>query len=239
MVFDLRVIIRDWAGAGVLDVVAPFALFFTIMYAVLQRSHILGDRSLKSEYDKAKSAKSPNLGELYNSYTGKKFNVVVAFVFAALAIIPHVYYGGRPDDGRMQIGARLFPDPVEIINNSLPTITVWIVAILMVLLILGLFGAKMEVFGFPLSGFLALLALGVVVYVFGAAASIWKLPVWARSWGLTNPETLFGLLMVFIFALVIYFIVKEPKAPDTSTDYPKKGSFGENVHKMFTESKKP
>ncbi|MBT3721419.1 hypothetical protein HOG47_07255, partial [archaeon] len=56
---------------GLLDVLLPFLLIFTITFAVLQKSKILGDG-------------------------GRRFNIIIAFVLAMSSIIPHII-GRGPD----------------------------------------------------------------------------------------------------------------------------------------------
>ncbi len=62
-------IFEEWIIAlenlGLLDVILPFLLIFTIAFAVLQKSKILGERA-------------------------KNFNTILSFVLAMAAIIPHV-----------------------------------------------------------------------------------------------------------------------------------------------------
>ncbi len=58
---NLGSILQQW---GVVDVLLPFILVFTISFAILQKSQILGDK--------------------------KNFNVVVALVLGLLFIVPHI-----------------------------------------------------------------------------------------------------------------------------------------------------
>ncbi len=68
--FDLRTLMMNLEGIGVLDVLLPFILVFTIIFAVLQKVKILGT-------DKEGNPR-------------KNFNVVVALVMALAVVIPHV-----------------------------------------------------------------------------------------------------------------------------------------------------
>ncbi len=198
-VIDFRRYITQLQNMGFLDVVLPFLLFFTIVFAALQKTKILGDKDATTT-----GAKS-----------GKRFNVVVALVIALLVIMPHVIYQGTPHDGKLSIGigGKQFPDPVDIVNNSLPTISVWIIAILMLMLILGLFGGDLTVMQYPLSNFVAIGAVVIVGYVFGAAAGWWggSAQRLANYLGLNDPNTAFGLILLLVFGVVLYFIVREPE----------------------------
>ena|SRR3989344_1742450 len=194
-VIDFRRYVQDLQQIGFLDVILPFLLFFTILYAALQKTRILGDKDAPDS-----AAKS-----------GKKYNIVVSLVVALLIVIPHVVYG-RGGDAKLYIGGQTFPDVVDIVNNALPSIAIWIVAILMLMLILGLFAKDMKALEHPLSTWISVAAVIIVAYVFGAAAGWWG----TRSnslisyLGLNNPDTQFGLLLILIFAVVLYFIIKEP-----------------------------
>ncbi|MFA6073681.1 MAG: hypothetical protein WC758_06200 [Candidatus Woesearchaeota archaeon] len=68
--WDFRNIIFSLEQVGVLDVIMPFILIFTIIYAVLQKTKILGK-------DQAGMPK-------------KNFNVIISLVMALGVVIPHV-----------------------------------------------------------------------------------------------------------------------------------------------------
>jgi hypothetical protein len=127
----------------------------------------------------------------------KPFNVVIALVMALAVVIPHVL-GYYPADA----------DIVNIINTALPQVSIVLVAILMVLLIVGLFGGKAE-WGGALSGWIAFFAFILIVYIFGRAAGwFYYLPSWL--YWLDNPDTQAMIIVVAIFAIIIYYITKEP-----------------------------
>ena len=207
---DFKQYIRDLNNMGLFDVVLPFILVFVTFFAVLQKTKVLGHHSLKAKY--TSEAEPKKKAALYEQYSGKKFNVVVALVVALLVIIPHIVYQGTPHDGKLSIAVAgtMLPDAVDLLNNALPSISVWIVAILMVLLLLGIFGAKMQVFGYPVTSIIALASFAIVVYVFGAVANFWNIPAFLRKYNIDSPQNLFALLLIFAFAAILYFIVKEP-----------------------------
>lgn len=43
-IWDFRTIAMDWSSMGMFDILLPMLLIFTIVYAVLQRTKILGDK---------------------------------------------------------------------------------------------------------------------------------------------------------------------------------------------------
>jgi len=112
---------------GIADVLLPFLLIFTVVFAVLQKSQPLGEK--------------------------KEYNVVIALIMGLLVVIPHVM-GWYPADS----------DVVVIMNKALPNIAVVLVAILMVLMLVGIFGGKAS-WGGAVSGWVALIA-----FLFGRAA---------------------------------------------------------------------
>lgn len=124
----------------------------------------------------------------------KQFNVIVALVLALLFVIPHIM-------GTYPLGY----DPVQVMNDALPSISLVSVAAIMVLLLMGIFGTKFAAGAVPL---VALIALGFVVYIFGAALNLWTGPYDAFSWW--TPDLSELLIVILVFGLVIWLIVKEP-----------------------------
>jgi len=93
---------------GVLDVLLPFLLVFTIIYAVLLKTKILGDR--------------------------KNFNVIIALILGLLFVIPHIL-------GTYPLGY----DPVRVLNETLPSISLVSVAAIMLLILLGILTGTLQV----------------------------------------------------------------------------------------------
>ena len=167
-------IFTDWIIAlenlGLLDVILPFLLIFTIAFAVLQKSKILGERA-------------------------KNFNTILSFVLAMAAIVPHVIGEG--------------PDVVVIINAALPNVSLLMIASLMVLLLIGVFGSDVNLLGTPLEGVVVLFAVIAIGYTF-LSASGWGPNI---PW-LNNPETQSMLVAILAFGLVVWFITKEDDKMD-------------------------
>ncbi len=173
---------------GVFDVILPFILVFTIVYAILKKTRILGNQA-------------------------RNFNVVISLVMGAAVIVPHVLYGDR--SGAMSpYLANGFPDVVNIINRALPSVSVVLVAIIMLLLILGVWGHRITLANSSLSGLIALLSFLAVIWIFGAAAEWWYLPGWWWTQALLDPDTQALVVTILIFAIVIWFITKEEKTED-------------------------
>lgn len=159
---------------GLTDALLPFLLIFTILFAMLQKTNILG--------------------------AGKKnFNVMIALIIALLVVIPHI-------TGSYPPGA----DIVEILNKALPNVSIVVVAVLMGLLLLGLVGGEAVWMGGSLSGWIAIAAFIGVIYIFGTAAGWWP------NIGLNvfDSDVLALVLVILVFAIVIWYITKDENAAD-------------------------
>lgn len=192
--------LADW---GLFDVILPFILVFTIVYAVLQKTKILGEKS-------------------------KNFNVVISLVMGLSVVVPHVLYGTGGTDPYLSNG---FIDIVKVINNALPNVSVVLVAILMVLLIFGVWGSKVKLGSNSLSGIIALFAFASVIYIFGSAAGWWHLPNWL--WVLNDPDTQALVITVLVFAIIIWFITKEE-----DKDKKKEDAFGKFFGSILDKGEK-
>ena len=176
--------LADW---GVFDVILPFILIFAIVYAVLHKTKILGEKS-------------------------KNFNVVIALVMGLSVVVPHVLYGSRcgyAQGGSCPRLANGLIDPVHVINTALPNVSIILIAVLMVLLIFGVWGSKVKLGQNSLSGIIALFAFLSVIFVFGSAAGWWYMPNWLR-W-LDDPNTQALVITILVFAIVIWWITKGDK----------------------------
>ncbi|PIN73966.1 hypothetical protein COV20_02530 [Candidatus Woesearchaeota archaeon CG10_big_fil_rev_8_21_14_0_10_45_16] len=168
MATDLTSIVNYFQTYGVLDFLLPFILVFTIIFAVLQKTKILGDR--------------------------KNFNVIIALVLGLLFVVPHItgnYPGGF--------------DPVAVINEALPSISLVAVAAIMLLLLLGIFSTTFARGAAPL---IAVAAIGFVLYIFGSALDLWRGPY--DLWNWWTAETTELVIIILVFGVVVWFITKEP-----------------------------
>lgn len=153
-------------GYGVLDFLLPFVLVFTIVFAVLEKTKILGK---------------------------KNFNVIVALVLALLFVVPHI-------TGSYPLGY----DPVQIMNEALPSISLVAVAAIMLMLLMGIFGTE---FVGPAKTWIALASIGFVVYIFGAALRFWRGPYDVFSWWTAEATEL--MVIILIFGVIVWFITKD------------------------------
>lgn len=187
---------------GVLDVILPFILIFTIVFAVMQKTKILGE-------DK-------------DGKPRKNFNGVIALVMGLAVVIPHVIHSYPSDEA----------DVVLIINNALPNVSVVLVAVIMLLLIMGVFGGEVNIAGSGLAGWAVIFAIIATVVIFGHAANWFNLPPWL---GISNnSDTQALVVVILVFALIIWFITKEDKEKK-----PGELSFMEGLGKALQKNKGP
>ena len=130
----------------------------------------------------------------------RTYNVVLSTILGLVVVIPHVLSPRRND-------------AVSIINASLPNVAVILVAVIMVFLLLGVFGAKQK-WPNKASGFIALLAFLVVGYIFGTSAGWFNDSFNFDTY--LDPNTQALLIVVGVFAGIIWFITRDttkPKGP--------------------------
>ncbi|MBW2990816.1 hypothetical protein KY348_03860 [Candidatus Woesearchaeota archaeon] len=127
----------------------------------------------------------------------KNLNVVLALIMGLAVVIPHF------------TGWYSTWDPVVVINQALPQVSIILVAIIMLLLIIGVFGNEIEIANTPLSGWIVIVAIITVVAIFGSAVGWFRMPIWLGF--LQDPELQALIVMVLVFGIIIWFITKEPK----------------------------
>ena len=156
---------------GIIDVILPFVLVFTVIFAILQKAKIFGER---------------------------KFNIIIALVLGLLFVIPHVtgqYY---------KIGF----DPVEVINKAMPSVAVLLIAFLLLLILVGLFGVST---GGGIATIAVVVSLVAVTAIFSNAVGLWGangLPIYLRF--LDDPDIQALIIIILVFGLIVWFVTKEP-----------------------------
>lgn len=179
--------LADW---GLFDIILPFVLVFAIVYAILARTKVLGKES-------------------------KNYNTIVALVMGFATIVPHVLAGTPDPADRMLTNG--FIDIVEVINLALPQVSVLLVAILMVLLIFGIWGKEVKIGDSSLSGLIAFVSFLAVIIIFGNAAGWWYLPQWITLGWLT-PETQALVITILVFAIIIWFVTRDTSSKKDKND---------------------
>jgi len=125
----------------------------------------------------------------------KKYNLVVALVIALLVVIPHVLNAYPP-------GA----DVVDIMNQSLPQVSLIAVAVIMLLILIGLFGGEAKWMGSSLSGWIAIVAFIIILIIFGGAAGWWANWTWFDNF--FGAETVAVIVMILVFAIIVWWITR-------------------------------
>ena len=127
----------------------------------------------------------------------KQFRVIISLVLALMFVVPHII-------GYYPLGY----DPVAVMNATLPSISLVAVASVMLLLLMGLFGTG---FAGEAKPWIAIIALGFVAYIFGAALGFWIGPYDAFSWW--SPEITELMIILLVFGLIIWFVTKDDTKP--------------------------
>lgn len=157
---------------GIADVLLPFIIVFTIVFAALQKSKILGEDS-------------------------RRFNVIIALVMGLGVVIPHVT-GSYPPNG----------DIVEIMNNALPNVSLIAVAFIMVMLLLGIIGGKVNFAGKSLGGWAVLISIVAVIVIFLGSAGLFVNTPWWLYW-IYDPYTMEMVVALLVFGIIIWFVTKD------------------------------
>ncbi len=160
---------------GVVDVVLPFLLVFTLIFAVLEKTKVLGA-------DK------------------KNLNVIVSLVLGLSVIFPHV------------IGSDILGyDPVEVINSALPSVSVLVVAIMMLLILIGVFAHDKVMLGLTMPGWIGFFSIGAIIFIFGASAGWWENGFSSAMVEFFGEDAVAIVVMLLVFGIIIAFITNEGK----------------------------
>jgi len=196
--YNLQEFFRTLESWGLVDILLPFLLIFAILFAVLEKSHILG-------------ADKRNL------------NTMLALIISLIVVVPHA-------TGNYPAGY----DPINIINAALPSVSVIVVAIIMLLIMIGLFAHDKVLLGVTMPGWIALISIVAIIMIFGSAAG------WYAS-GFNNwLESVFGsdalaiVIMVLVFGVIIAFITTSGKDAEAGT---RMRQLGMDFSKLFGGNK--
>jgi hypothetical protein len=135
--------------------------------------------------------KSKILGE-----NRKNFNVALAFVISMITIV--------------------YTPLIALLNEAIPHVSVVIVAVIMALILIGVFGGQVSWIGGSLSGIIALISFGIIIYIFGNAAGWWNRPLPPMFAWLNDPQTQATLVVLLVFGLIIWFVTREEKKDDSA-----------------------
>ena len=153
---------------GLIDVMLPFLLVFIILFAILQKSRILGEAK-------------------------KNLNVAVAVILGLIVVIPHVTKSYPPG-----------MDVVVILNSALPKVSLIVVAIVMLLILIGLFGGEVHLLGVALRGWITFLSIIIIAWIFFASAYQWSSWRWLSD--VFSKDALALIIIILVFGIVIAFV---------------------------------
>jgi hypothetical protein len=154
----------------------------------------------------------------------KKFNLIIALVIGLSVVIPHVL-NMYPSENA---------DVVNIMNKSLPQVSLIAVAVVMLLILIGLFGGEAKWMGSSLSGWIAIAAFATIVIIFGGSAGWWQ--NWNWFYDFFGEDTVAVVIMILVFAVIVWWITSgEGKDKDRSNAF---SALGQWVGNAFGGGKK-
>ncbi len=148
----------------------------------------------------------------------KNLNVVLSLVMALSVVFAHT--------------SNAFPtsfDPVEIINRALPSVSLLVVAVLMLLVIIGVFAHDRVMLGVTMPGWIAFFSILAIVFIFGAAAGWWGDDIGSGALvDFFGEDAIAVFVMILIFAIIIGFITSGGDSKEGALE-----RFGFNFNELF------
>ncbi len=174
---------------GLFDVLVPFLLVFSVMYAVLHPRYKKDDKGQPTK-------------ELHGILgTRNSVAVAVSAVIALMFLLPH-FMGSSPD-------------PVALINAAIPNISVIGIAILMGLILLGILGVG-GIKGY-LQVIAVLLSLFGVIYIFLLGAGYTPFQWLTQTFPILLDQQVQDLIIILlVFGIIVYFVISEPETEPTN-----------------------
>lgn len=124
----------------------------------------------------------------------RKYATLISLVVSLVVVVPHVR-------GSYPFGF----DPIDAINAALPSVSLVLVAAVMLLMVMGVFGTT---FAAAIAPFIGVLSVIFIVYIFGASIGFWRSPSDIfRFW---NPEITSLIIIIVVFIVIVIFITREP-----------------------------
>jgi hypothetical protein len=126
-------------------------------------------------------------------------NVVVALVIGLLVVLAD-YYGWYAG----------YTSPINIIRQALPSVSIVVLAVIALLILVGVWGAEADwAAGNKITGAIVIISALVILYIFGAAAEWWH--GWDWLYRIFGSDALSIVIMILVFALIIFFITRDSK----------------------------
>ncbi len=166
---------------GVRDVILPFFLIFTLLFAVLEKTQIFTTVKTKADGTLDLATRKPN----------KRINGILALCISLLAVIPHV-------TGSYPPGA----DIILMINNFLPQVALLAIVIVMFVMMLNLGGGDLTADQQKnwRHGIVGIAAVMLII-IFGRVAFYEGTPSWLSF--LDSPG--FWPILIIILGIIVAF----------------------------------
>ncbi len=171
-------------GQDFVYIVLIFILLFTVIFAVLQKIKLFGEKS-------------------------KRYNMAIAFVMGLVPVFQHYLMRGSG------------PTAVEVIAGAIPNVAILIIAVVMVLILIGVFGANIGLGENKMSGWIIAIAFISILVVFASEYGLgwYSLPNWI------NDDVIIIAVALLVFGLIVAFV--------TSDETEKNSSFAEELSKLI------
>ena len=136
----------------------------------------------------------------------KNLNVIIAIVVGLLVVVPHV-------TGKFAANA----DPVLIINDALPQVSIVLVAVVFLLVMIGVFGQDYVFLGVSMPGWIALVSFITILIIFGGAAGWWSGQLGYALENFFGTEGIAIFIMLVMFGLIIAWVTSDSKEREDRT----------------------
>jgi len=149
-------------------------------------------------------------------FDNRKIAGVLAGTIAALIVIPHMIGGVYPAGY----------DPINIINQMLPSAGILLVAILLVLMMIGLVGGDTTKTG----GWVAwIVTIAIGILLLSIVSAIWpSIPI--VKYLFADASLVALIIVILVFGLIVWFVTKEPIS---SAEKAKKEAEGKTLTKAL------
>jgi hypothetical protein len=192
--WQLQGFVEAMESWGMTDVFLPFILIFAVLFAILQKIKVFGER--------------------------RNINAVIALVMSLMTVIPHV-------TGTYPPGF----DVIDILKEALPSVSIVVIAVLMLLVLIGIFGGEAHIFGVAAPNWIAILSILTIVFIFGGSAGWWGGYGWFE--GFFGSDAVAIIIMLLVFGVIISFVTGEGSKEELGT----MKRFGMDFGKIFGGNK--
>jgi len=160
--------------------------------------------------------KTKVLGNTTENKPRKNLNLGMAVILGLMVVIPHVLQLVPPEK-----------DPITIMNRALPEVSMVIIAVIMALLLIGLFGGEAKWVSSKASGWIAIIAFLIVIWIFAGAANP-NIPLGFLDD--LSEQTIALIVVILIFGILIWFITRDEEDVRQRQD---REGFTEQIAKLF------